>query len=81
MARNTELGSGNFAVITKDDSNDLAAVTEYLHVQSDGNLIVHNKSGTAITLAVKGGTMYPIGARRVVSTNTTCGQVVGFWAE
>lgn len=80
MSFKTGGGSSNFVVITPDDDNDLAAVTEYIHVETDGDLVVHNKNGTEVTFAVLAGSCYPIGARRVLESST-CGQVVGFWAE
>lgn len=81
MAWNRGGGSSNFAVIAKSDTVDIAGgPPEYIHVQQAGNLVVRNRAGDQITLAVEAG-IHMISPRRVESTNTTCGQVVGFWAD
>jgi hypothetical protein len=79
MARKTELGTSNFAVISESDSATFPE-TEYLHVETAGNLVVKNRNGTEVTFAVTAATMYPIGATALM-TASSCGQVVGFWAE
>ena len=72
--------TSNFAVTTPSDSVDLSYPPEYLHVEQDGDLVVHNHAGTATTLAVQAGFVY-VSPKRILSTGHGAGQVVGFWED
>ena len=64
--------------ITPHDSNELAEVTRAVYVGTAGALAVTLLSGAETILSgVPAGTLLPIRARRVLSTGTTAGALVG----
>ncbi len=66
--------------ITASDSTDLSAETRAIYVGSAGDLSVVLSSGDEVTLAgVAGGSLLPVRAKRVKSTGTTAGQLVGLY--
>lgn len=83
--RNLESPAASGFAITPNDSTDLPYVTRAIYVGGAGNLVVDminpNDDGTTtVTLVgVVAGSMYPISATRIRSTNTTCTNLVGFY--
>ena len=64
--------------ITPNDGVDLATVPRALYVNVAGTLVLHDKSGTAITYNVTAGQVLPLRVRRVLATGTTA-TVVGWY--
>lgn len=84
-----DLGDGTFApasssdpakhaaVITPNDSADLAATTRGIYVGSSGDLAVITVSGDTVTFPnVPGGAIFPICVTRVLATGTTANNLV-----
>jgi len=68
-----------FAIVASD-TNDLSAETRAVYVGSAGDLVAVLSSGDEVTFAgVGGGTLLPIRAKRIKSTGTTAGQLVGLY--
>lgn len=68
------------AMIAPNDSTDLPHVTRAIYVGQSGQISAQLASGATIDLAaVPGGTMLPLRVRRVLSTGTTAGALVGLW--
>lgn len=71
--------SGAFP-ITPDDANDIMMPTRGVYIGAAGNLRVLMVDGTEVTftsLAV--GVVHPLQVRRVYSTSTTAGLIVGLY--
>jgi hypothetical protein len=75
------LSARNAAVVTPNDSTDLAEVTRGVFVGVGGNLNVNMAgTGTSITItAVPSGAFLPISVARIRSTSTTASSIVAFW--
>jgi hypothetical protein len=66
--------------ITPHDTNDLDTVTRGIYVGASGDLKVDMVGGgTVIFVALVGGVIHPIQARRVYSTGTTATGIIGIW--
>ena len=64
--------------ITPHDSTDFEQVTRGIYVGGAGNIVAVMSDGTAVTFTgALVGTILPIRARRVNSTNTTATNLVG----
>lgn len=64
--------------ITPSDASELVEVTRALYVGQTGALVVTLLSGADITLlGVAAGTILPLRLRKVLSTGTTAGALVG----
>lgn len=75
-----ESPAGNAAAISKDDNNDLTAVTRGIFVGGAGNIVVTMLGGGDVTFTgVVAGTILPIRVTRVKSTNTTATNMVALW--
>lgn len=75
------LSARNAAVVTPNDSTDLAEVTRGVFVGGAGNLNV-NMAGTGTSLTITGvpaGAFLPISVARIRSTSTTATNIVAFW--
>lgn len=66
-------------VITPDNTTDLEQVTRAIYVGGDGNIAVrlYGNSTHVDFVGVKAGTILPIRADRVRSTNTTATNLIG----
>lgn len=72
--------SAKYAVVTPHDSTDLANMTRGLYVGGTGNLVaVMEDNTTCLFSAIPAGTILPIRARRVNSTNTTATLIVALY--
>ena len=70
----------NAAVVTPDNSNDLAHVTRALFVGGAGNLNVDTADGdTVLFTGVTAGMILPLAVNRVRSTSTTATNIVALW--
>ena len=70
----------NAAVVTPDNSNDLAHVTRALFVGGAGNLNVDTADGdTVLFTGVTAGMILPLAVKRVRSTSTTATNIVALW--
>lgn len=66
--------------ITANDEADLAAETRAIYVGSAGDLAAVLVSGDEVSfVGLAGGTLLPVRARRVKSTGTSAGQLVGLY--
>lgn len=64
--------------ITPDDDTDLAHPTIAIYVGETGDLSLELISGDTILLKnIVAGAWHPISAIKVLSTDTTCGEIVG----
>lgn len=72
--------SSRYAAVTPSDtdgSGDLAEVSRAIFVGTGGNLVAIRPDGTSVTFAnVPDGTLMPIRAKRIASTNTTASDIV-----
>lgn len=68
----------DFSVITPDDNNDLTSLPKAIFVGVAGDIVVHNKAGTSVTLTVAAG-YHPIRPHRVLSTGTTATGIIGLY--
>lgn len=57
--------------ITPSDSVDLPFSARFFSAGTDGNVVLQTLAGTQLTIVVKAGQVYPISAKRVLSTGTT----------
>lgn len=70
----------NAAVVTPDNSNDLAHVTRALFIGGAGNLNVDTADGdTVLFTGVTAGMILPLAVKRVRSTSTTATNIVALW--
>lgn len=64
--------------ITAHDSNELTYITKAIYVGTSGDLAVTMFNGETVTFAnVPAGSVLPVMARLVKSTNTTASDIVG----
>jgi hypothetical protein len=69
-----------FFAITPHDSTDFAYNVRGIYVGTAGNVVAVTEAGTAVTFtAVPVGSILPIRAKRVNSTNTTASNLVGLY--
>lgn len=68
------------AVVTPNDSTDIAHAVRAIRVATAGDLAVMWRDGTTLTiLAVQVGEILPIRVRRVLATGTTATGIVALW--
>ena len=68
------------AAVAPSDGDDLLVSSRALYIGGDGDLAVELVSGNSVTLAgVKGGTLIPIRATKVLSSGTTATGIVALW--
>lgn len=68
------------ASVTPDDNNDLATASRALFVGVAGNVAVVTVGGETVTLTgCTAGSVIPIRAARVKSTNTTATAILALW--
>lgn len=66
--------------VTPDDGNDLSFVTRALYVGTTGNVAVVTAGDDTVTFSsVPAGAVLPVRAKRIRSTGTTAGNIVGMW--
>lgn len=69
-----------FFAINKSDTENFANTVVGIYVGGDGDVVAVNQFGTAVTfVAVPAGTILPIRAIRVNSTNTSATDMVGLY--
>ena len=79
FGRTSWSAEGAFA-ITKSDTTDFAYYVRGIYVGGAGNVVVVNIDGTTCTFSsVPAGTILPVKARRVNSTDTTATLMVGLY--
>ena len=79
QGRNSWSADGAFA-ITKSDTTDFTFYVRGIYVGGAGDVVVVNMDGTTATFSsVPAGTVLPVKARRVNSTNTTATNMVGLY--
>ncbi len=72
--------ASNGTAITPNDSDELAQTTRGIWVGTAGNLRVTLYNGDDVTLkSIQAGTLLPLGAKKVWSTDTTAADLVGLW--
>lgn len=71
----------NLAAVTPNDSTDLANVSKALWIGGAGNvsIIAADDSSAVLISGVAAGTILPIRAKRVLSTNTTATLIVSLY--
>lgn len=70
---------GGFA-ITANDNTDLVRETRAIYVGASGDLAVTMADGTQVVLGgIAAGSLLPLRLGRVKATNTTAGDLVGFY--
>lgn len=76
--RDPTVAAGSGVAVTPNDNTDLARTSRAIYVGGAGNLaVILDLDTSAITfLAVSAGTLLPIRARRVMSTNTTATNIL-----
>jgi hypothetical protein len=73
-------GYRNAAAVTPADASDVTSQARALYIGTAGNLAVQMPNGQTVTfIAVPAGTLLPITVNRVLSTNTTCGNIIELW--
>lgn len=79
--RDPTVAAGSGAAVTPDDNANLAQTARALYVGGAGNLaVILDRDTSAITfLSVAAGTLLPIRARRVMSTNTTATSILALY--
>jgi hypothetical protein len=82
MARNGNLSNDQpfmrVRVITPSDVTTYSPPLDAILVNGAGNLAIVDLSGNTVTIAgVVAGSLLPIGASRVMSTNTTATNIIG----
>lgn len=79
FGRTSWSAAGSFA-ITKSDATDFSYYVRGIYVGGAGDVVVVNPDGTTCTFTgVPAGTILPVKARRVNSTNTTATNMVGLY--
>ena len=64
--------------ITPSDADDLSENVRGLYVGTGGDIKLQDWDGTTVTLVgIFAGTLLPIGAKRIYSTDTTASDIVG----
>ena len=72
--------AGYGVAITASDTDDLPHLTRAIYVGGAGNMVVVWEDGTTTTFTgVTAGSVYPVRARRVNSTDTTASELVALW--
>lgn len=72
--------ASNFVAVTPSDSVDFTFASRGLWVGTGGNVAVVGLNGQVVTFtAVPSGTMLPVRAKRVNSTNTTASNIVSLY--
>ena len=72
--------AGDAFTVTPDDVDALSLVTRGIYVGAGGNLAVEMAwGGTVVFANVPAGAMLPLGVRKVLSTGTTGGSIVGVY--
>lgn len=72
--------SEHWAAVTPSDSDNLPWLTRGLYIGGDGDVTAVRADGTAVTFkGLTAGTILPINARRVNSTNTTATDIVALY--
>jgi hypothetical protein len=67
------------AVVTPNDSSDLASIARGLYVGGAGDLSIVTSDGDTVTLTgVQAGTVLPVRVARVRATGTTATAIVAF---
>lgn len=83
MSQPNTLGSDpaeDAGAVTPSDSTNLTRTARALYVGGAGNVVVITASGTAVTFTnVQAGSIIPVRARRVNSTNTTATNIVALY--
>lgn len=70
----------HYEAITPSDSVDLPHLTRGIYVGGDGDVVAVRADGVAVTLTgALAGTVLPVVARRVNSTNTTATSLVALY--
>lgn len=70
----------NGQTIAPSNSNLLTNVTRAIYVGSVGDVAIEFVSGAQVTLqAVPSGTILPVRAQKVLSSNTTATGLIGLW--
>jgi hypothetical protein len=79
--RDPTVAAGSGAAVTPDDGANLAQTSRAIYVGGAGNLaVILDRDTSAVTfLAVAAGTLLPIRARRVMSTNTTATSILALY--
>lgn len=80
--RATSLGAPakRFAAITPHDSTNFTIDARAIYVGVGGNIAVVSPDGDVVTfVGVQAGSILPVNARRVNSTNTTATSLVALW--
>lgn len=79
MSNRADPASG-FSVVTPSDSASLATPSRALFVGTAGNIAVHGGQGqTVLFKNVAAGTILPVVATKVMSTNTTAADIVALF--
>lgn len=72
-------GSHHFA-ITPSDATDFTVMARGIYVGTGGDVAIVTSDGTAVTyVGAASGSVIPMRAKRVNSTNTTADDLVGMW--
>lgn len=80
FAPGLEAPASRYFAITPSNSTDFDYNTRAIYVGSSGNLVAVDDAGTTCTFSnVPAGTILPIRAKRVNSTNTTASNLVGMY--
>ncbi len=79
-SRDTNAPAASFFAITASDSTSFSYTVRGIYVGGAGNVAAVTEGGTAVTFTgVPAGTILPIRAIRVNSTNTTATSLVGLY--
>lgn len=72
----------NAAVVTKDDTNDIAvAPTLGLYVGTTGDIKAKMQDGTEVTFKAVPVGFFPVNVKRVASTGSTAADILALYAE
>ena len=72
--------ASSFFAITKSDTVDFPYLVRGIYVGGAGNVVAITEGGEAVTFSSVGaGSILPVKARRVNSTNTTATNMVGLF--
>jgi hypothetical protein len=71
----------NAVSVSPNDTNDLANTTLAVWIGTAGNLSVNmeGSGGPIVFVGIPAGTLLPIRATRILSTNTTAGNILALW--
>jgi len=82
MARNGNLGdpASDAAVVTPNDSADLAGEAQALYVGVGGNINLTTIEGTTVVfVGVSAGVILPVRTKRVLATSTTATNIIALY--